>query len=226
MAVVSNVFKDIINYLRPIDNATQNEIVEQGIVENKPFTLKNPRSTRYTWGKGETNQNKFKYWKPKSEKDLSPSGYFQEQQIKKQEEENPQLKELPLHDTTIPSTCLRTVKYDPAMESLTVQFQGKNSKKYWYPNVPANQIINLMKAPSKGQYFLSQIHDQYTLNPGHKADVNKAANQRRQTSYKYAQKQYNRAKTAMNKLGLRTQQALAKSFQNQGTGKVIEDPND
>lgn len=224
--MASNLFKDIINYLRPIDATTQNEIVDQGIIENKPFTLKNPRSTRYSFTEAETNRNKYKYWKPSSQKDLSPSGYMQEAQLKKAEEDNPQLKALPVHDTTIPSTCLRTVKYDPAMESLTVQFQGKNSKKYWYPNVPAYQIIDLMKAPSKGQYFLSQIHDQYTLNPGHKAEQNKFNNSRRATSYKYAQRQYNRAKGAMNKLGLQTQQALIKSAQNRGTGKVIEDPND
>lgn len=223
MAVISNVFKDIINYLRPVDTATQNDIVEQGIVENKPFTLKNPRSTRYTFGSGETNRDKFKYWKPKSEKELSPSGYFQEQQIKKAEEENPALKELPLHDTTIPSTCLKTVKYDPAMESLTVQFQGKNSKKYWYPNVPAKEIIDLMKAPSKGRYFLQNIHNQFTLNPGHRPKQNQFNNSRRATSYKYTQKQYNTAKKAMNRLGLRTQQALVKSAQNKGTGKVIEE---
>lgn len=218
-----NIFKDIINYLRPIDEMTQTDIAENGIQQNKTFTLKNPRSTRYTFGKGETNRDLFKNWRPAKPKELSPNGYMQEQELKKAEEQNPQLKELPIHDTTIPSTCLKTVKYDPAMESLTVQFQGKNNKKYWYPNVPSNEIVNLMKAPSKGQYFLRNIHDQFTLNPGHEAAQNALANNSRHTSYKYAQKQYNKAKSAMNKLGLRTQQALVKSAQNRGVGKVIEE---
>lgn len=218
-----NFFKDIINYLRPIDDKTQNEIVENGIEENKTFTLKNPRSTRYTFGKGETNRDLFKHWKPANSKDLSPSGYLQEQQVKKMTEDNPILKDLPLHDTTIPSTCLRTVKYDPAMESLTVQFQGKNNKKYWYPNVPANEIVDLMQAPSKGRYFLQNIHDQYTLNPGHLPEQNKFNNQKRSTSYRYVQKQYDKAKKAMNKMGLPMQQKIAQGALNRGVGKTIDE---
>lgn len=217
-----NIFSDIIDYLRPIDKGMQDTIAEQGIQQNKSFTLKNPRSQRYTTVRelAGGDDKKFKTWKPTG-KQLSPNGFMQETELKKEMEKNPDLK--PVFTESVPSTCLKTVKYDPAMESLTVQFQGKNSKKYWYPNVPSDQIVNLMKAPSKGRYFLQNIHDQYTLNPGHNPSQNKFNNQRKATSYKYTQKQYNKAKSAMNKLGLQTQQALIKSAQNRGTGKVIEE---
>lgn len=218
--VWTNIFKDIVDYLRPIDEGMQNTIVEDGIEQNKTFTLKNPRSQRYTTIRQLAGgpDSKFKNWRPTG-KSLSPNGFMQEQELKNLREKNPELG--PSFTESVPSTCLKTIKYDPAMESLTVQFQGKNKKKYWYPNVPASEVISMMKAPSKGHYFLENIHDQYTLNPGHRPEENEFNNSRRQTSYKYTQKQYNKAKTALNSLGLRTQQALIKSAQNKGTGKYI-----
>lgn len=219
-----SVFKGITNFLKPLDEGTQNNIVEQGIEENKTFTLKDPRSQRYTTIRQLAGgpDKKYKSWRPTG-KSLSPNGFMQETELKKAREKNPELGTA--FTESVPSTCLKTIKYDPAMESLTVQFQGKNHKKYWYPGVPASQIIDLMKAPSKGHYFLENIHDQYTLNPGHSPSQNKFNNSRKQTSYKYAQKQYNVAKKSLNSLGLATQQALMRSMRNQGTGKYIpEEP--
>ena len=80
-----------------------------------------------------------------------------------------------MYETDIPSTALKYVKYDPKTQELYVKFQGSN-KKYWYPRVPKEKIEELMKAPSKGEYFIKNIHDVYTVNPGHRPENNSSKN--------------------------------------------------
>lgn len=65
-------------------------------------------------------------------------------------------------DESVSSSALRNVKYDPDTEALNVQFNG-SSKHYFYPAVPLELVQALMKAPSKGEFFMKNIHDQYSM---------------------------------------------------------------
>ena len=140
--------------------------------EGKQITL-SPKSDRYTY-ENQEDTNYDKNWKPETEeekKTLSPAGYF------RKSEEAAVKQEKGINDTnedlynkkqiSIPSTALSSINYDPDTEGLTVKFQG-NSKSYFYPGVPLELVQALLKAPSKGEFFLANIHDQYTMNPGHK----------------------------------------------------------
>lgn len=159
-------------------------------------------------------------FKPKSEMEkasLSPNGFFMGDQLKDKREElkeekiaqgKAKYKNLGLrwtanrakeavadaenarvYETEVPSTAIRKVKYDPKTESLYVSFTDSN-KKYFYPRVPKSLIEKWMNAGSKGQFFLNNIHDQYTLNPGHKHSANVAKNDKINNYYKKMQKYY------------------------------------
>ena len=62
----------------------------------------------------------------------------------------------------IPSTAIKKIKYNPKDEGLKVRFQG-GSKEYFYPSVPTELIQRWLKAPSKGEFFMKNIHDQYSI---------------------------------------------------------------
>lgn len=94
-----------------------------------------------------------------------------------------------VYETEVPSTAIKKVKYDPKTESLYVSFTDSN-KKYFYPRVPKALIEKWMQAGSKGQFFLQNIHDQYTLNPGHSSRENQRKNQNINNYYKKMAKYY------------------------------------
>jgi glutaredoxin 2 len=99
----------------------------------------------------------------------------------------------------IPSTAIKKFKYDPKTEELYVTFQGSN-KKYWYPRVPKEKIEEMMNAPSKGEYFMQNIHDQYSVNyqlhKTHSPQSNMASNRAIKGYYKKMQKAYNKGRKA------------------------------
>lgn len=69
----------------------------------------------------------------------------------------------------IPSTAINNIKYNPKDEGLKVKFQG-GKKEYFYPAVPVELIQRWLKAPSKGEFFMQNIHDQYSIfRKNHKA---------------------------------------------------------
>ena len=63
---------------------------------------------------------------------------------------------------SIPSTAIKNIQYDPDTELLRVKFSSGN-KTYDYPGVPLELVEALMKAPSKGEFFMANIHDQYSM---------------------------------------------------------------
>ncbi len=63
---------------------------------------------------------------------------------------------------SVPSTAIKNIKYDPKTELLRVKFSSGN-KTYDYPAVPLELVQALMKAPSKGEFFMANIHDQYSM---------------------------------------------------------------
>lgn len=135
-----------------------------------------PRSDRYTYNESnDTDYNK--NWKPstKEEKEtLSPGGFHRvKERAKAKAELQGQMSDQDFNDAykekqmSVDSTCLSNLEYDPEDRILAVKFQG-NSKQYKYPQVPMELVQGLMKSPSKGEFFMEKIHDQYTLNPGHR----------------------------------------------------------
>lgn len=176
------------------------------INSGKSIVMTNPLSARYTFTRqlaGEDNK-KFHPKTADEKETLSPRGFFRGKEIdqegrnlvnnrlakveerRKAEGKAPltadqkdlvkeQAENERMYETDIPSTALKYVKYDPKTQELYVKFQGSN-KKYWYPRVPKEKVEELMKAPSKGEYFIKNIHDVYTVNPGHRPENNSSKN--------------------------------------------------
>ncbi len=138
--------------------------------EGKIVTFK-PKSDRYTYG-NQADTEYDKKWKPetKEEKEtLSPKGYYrvgEREQIRKDLQGG--IDDKTFNDNyhekqiSVDSTAIKDIQYDPDTEGLTVTFQGSN-KKYFYPAVPMELVQALMKAPSKGEFFMANIHDQYSM---------------------------------------------------------------
>lgn len=172
-------------------NIEEQDKLKQSLDAGKTISIKTPKSERYTYYAGLAGK-KMEGFKPqtKEERDtLSPIGFFRigerdseaQKKIKErvkaaasmmgQEELTPDQEKLVTAQAQreqpitqdIPSTALKKLKYDPKTQELYVTFQGSN-KKYWYPNVPKEKVEELMNAPSKGEYFLNNIHDQYSVN--------------------------------------------------------------
>lgn len=158
-----------------------------------------PKSDRYTYDNKE-DSNYDKKWTPrtKTEKEtLSPDGYHRvgERDEKKAElqgdmddkdfDEFYQEKQI-----SVDSTALANIEYDPETEGLKVEFQG-SSKEYFYPGVPIEKVQALMKAPSKGEYFMENIHDQYSM---YGKDHRKKDKKQRKAIKKYMQSYYKQHK--------------------------------
>lgn len=183
--------------------------------DNKSIVFK-PKSLRYTY-EDRANTDLNSKWKPSDKNnnpddELSPKGYFRPMTSKRinknydRSVENPDrledfyntnkafFKSKDEANTTtnerrnisIDSTAIKQFSYDPKTEGLTVQFQ-KNSKKYFYPRVPVSLIKQWIEANSKGEFFLSNIHDQYSMNPSHRHSTNV----KNKNWYKWFKKHYN-----------------------------------
>jgi len=61
--------------------------------------------------------------------------------------------------TSVRSSNIRSVGYDPASRTLEVEFQSEGV--YQYSSVPENVYQGLMQAASKGSYFHDHIKDRY-----------------------------------------------------------------
>ena len=227
--VMSNIFsklKDKFNNTSS-SNIEENDKIKQSLDAGKTINVKTPKSERYTYYAGLAGK-KLEKFKPESkeEKDtLSPIGFFRtgerqseaqkkiQERIKaaasmmNQKELTPDQEKLVTAQAQreqpftqdIPSTAIKKFKYDPKTEELYVTFQGSN-KKYWYPRVPKEKIEEMMNAPSKGEYFMQNIHDQYSVNyqlhKTHSPQSNMASNRAIKGYYKKMQKAYNKGRKA------------------------------
>jgi hypothetical protein len=61
--------------------------------------------------------------------------------------------------TPVESSNLKGVHYDPNTQALTVQFHTGGM--YRYEQVPVSIYDDLMKAPSKGKFFIQKIRTTY-----------------------------------------------------------------
>ena len=226
---VANIFsklKDRFNNTSSTDIEEQDKI-KQSLDAGKTIKINTPKSERYTYYAGLAGK-KLEKFKPETqeEKDtLSPIGFFRvgerqseaqkkiQERIKsaasmlQQKELTPDQEKLVTAQAQqeqpftqdIPSTAIKKFKYDPKTEELYVTFQGSN-KKYWYPRVPKEKIEEMMNAPSKGEYFMQNIHDQYSVNyqlhKNHNPQNNKTANKNIRNYYKKMQKAYNKGRKA------------------------------
>ena len=226
---VSNIFaklKDRFNNTSST-NIEEQDKIKQSLDAGKTINVKTPKSERYTYYAGLAGK-KLEKFRPETseEKDtLSPIGFFRvgerqseaqkkiQERIKaaasmmNQKELTPDQEKLVTAQAQreqpftqdIPSTAIKKFKYDPKTEELYVTFQGSN-KKYWYPRVPKEKIEEMMNAPSKGEYFMQNIHDQYSVNyqlhKNHKPENNRASNRAIKNYYKKMQKAYNKGMKA------------------------------
>ena len=204
-------------------NIEEKDKIKQSLDAGKTIKINAPKSERYTYYAGLAGK-KLEKFKPQTseEKDtLSPIGFFRtgerqaeaqkkiQERIKsaasmlQQKELTPDQEKLVTAQAEkeqpftqdIPSTAIKKLKYDPKTQELYVTFQGSN-KKYWYPRVPKEKIEELMEAPSKGEYFMKNIHDQYSVNyqlhGNHNPQNNRTANKAIHNYYKKMQKAYNK----------------------------------
>jgi hypothetical protein len=225
MAALANIFEKIKDRFSNTSssNIEEQDKIKQSLDAGKTIKINTPKSERYTYFAGLAGK-KLEKFKPETqeEKDtLSPIGFFRvgERQNEAQKKIQERIKaaasmmnqkeltpdqealvtaqaqrEQPMTQD-IPSTAIKQFKYDPKTQELYVTFQGSN-KKYWYPRVPKEKIEEMMEAPSKGEYFLKNIHDQYSVNyqlhGNHKPQNNRTANKVIRNYYKKMQRAYNK----------------------------------
>ena len=225
MAALTNIFEKIKDRFSNTSssNIEEQDKIKQSLDAGKTIKINAPKSERYTYFAGLAGK-KLEKFKPETqeEKDtLSPIGFFRvgERQNEAQKKIQERIKaaasmmnqkeltpdqemlvtaqaqrEQPMTQD-IPSTAIKQFKYDPKTKELYVTFQGSN-KKYWYPRVPKEKIEEMMEAPSKGEYFLKNIHDQYSVNyqlhGNHKPQNNRTANKVIRNYYKKMQRAYNK----------------------------------
>ena len=208
-------------------NVLQQDEIKTALNNDKTITINSPKSERYTYLPGTAGKwlEKFKP-ETREEKDtLSPTGFFRQGEIDEQRQKKiaehinkaaadlgrkkltkgqealvtKQAQQEAMITQDIPSTAIKKIKYDPKTQELYVTFQGSN-KKYWYPRVPKEKIEELMEAPSKGEYFLKNIHDQYSVNyqlhGNHNPQNNKIANKNIRNYYKKMRKSYEKGMKA------------------------------
>lgn len=222
--MIGNIFDKVKTKFKDISSSdiAENAKVSEALKAGKTISIKNPQSERYTYMPNLTGTKDLKKFTPttQEEKDtLSPIGFFRvgekdderqkkiKEQIKKaastlgrkkltkgQEElVTKQAESQQLYTQDIPSTAIKNVKYDPKTQELWVTFQGSN-KKYWYPRVPSEKVEAMLNAPSKGEYFLNNIHDQYSVNyqlhKNHRPENNAASNRAIKNYYKKMRKSY------------------------------------
>lgn len=208
-------------------NVLQQDEIKTALNNDKTITINSPKSERYTYLPGTAGKwlEKFKP-ETREEKDtLSPVGFFRQGEIDEQRQKKiaehinkaaadlgrkkltkgqealvtKQAQQEAMITQDIPSTAIKKIKYDPKTQELYVTFQGSN-KKYWYPRVPKEKVEELMEAPSKGEYFLRNIHDQYSVNyqlhGNHNPQNNKIANKNIRNYYKKMRKSYEKGMKA------------------------------
>ena len=204
-------------------NIDQQSKIDEALNAGKKITIKAPKSERYTYLPNVTGKALEKF-KPETreEKDtLSPIGFFRQGEI--DEERNKKIAEKikeaaaqlgrkkltkgqeklvtkqaqseQMYTQDVPSTAIKKMKYDPVTKSLYVTFVG-GKKAYWYPRVPKEKIEEMMAAPSKGEYFMKNIHDQYSVNyqlhGNHDPRNNRNANNIAKNYYKKMEKAYSK----------------------------------
>ena len=64
-------------------------------------------------------------------------------------------------ETSVASTAVKTISYDPKNGNLDIQYTSGNTK-YRYPNVPPEVVTEFLDSPSKGKYLYYVIRPEYS----------------------------------------------------------------
>lgn len=73
--------------------------------------------------------------------------------------------------TSVESTAIQQVGYDPQTQELQVQFKGGDGTVYSYPNVPEGDVEQFLNAPSKGRDMAYHIKPNFSV-PGYRGNGN------------------------------------------------------
>ena len=167
MNVFSNVLKKM--FTKTFDDlAPQNykdiSKAESAIEKGRTVNLGNMQSKRYTYG-GDTGYTKDELDKlgissPGAENNIKKSGksglytakQMHEADIDTSKENRPE----DVDERNIASTAIQDLKYNPKTKIAEVTFRG-GSHSYAYPDVPEQNIKDMIRAPSKGIAFGKEI---------------------------------------------------------------------
>ena len=166
-----NIFNTILNkmFTKTFDNlAPQNykEIskAETAIDKGRTVSLGDMQSKRYTYGNDigmdKTEAEKLGPLSPGEKTNLSKSGHtglytakqMHEADIDTSVENRPE----DVDERNIDSTAIQDLKYNPETKIAEVTFRG-GSHSYAYPDVPEQNIKDMIRAPSKGIAFGKEI---------------------------------------------------------------------
>lgn len=157
-----------------LSNKEVHDAIDQGAIPKGGLDW-NPRSDRYTYGNLE-DANYDKDWvptTPEEKETLTPDGYHRvgaRQEVKAALKGDMSEKDFDEayaeKQISIDSTAFDNVHFDedenmPGYLIPIVTFKG-NKTRYRYRPVPIELIEAWMKAPSKGEFFMEHIHDQYS----------------------------------------------------------------
>lgn len=166
-----NIFNTILNkmFTKTFDNlAPQNykEIskAEKDIDKGRTINLGNMQSKRYTYG-GDTGYtqdelNKLGITSPGAENNIKKSGksglYTAKQMHESGIDISAENRPEDVDERNIDSTAIQDLKYNPETKIAEVTFRG-GSHSYAYPDVPEQNIKDMIRAPSKGIAFGKEI---------------------------------------------------------------------
>lgn len=66
----------------------------------------------------------------------------------------------PETETSVSSTAVKSVRYNPKTQELRITYVGGN-KEYSFPNVPKEVVTEFLESPSKGKYLAHYIKPNY-----------------------------------------------------------------
>lgn len=166
-----NIFDTILNkmFTKTFDNlAPQNykEIskAEKDIDKGRTINLGNMQSKRYTYGTDigmdKSEAEKLGPLSPGEKTNLKKSGrtglYTAKQMHESDIDTSAENRPEDVDERNIDSTAIQDLKYNPETKIAEVTFRG-GSHSYAYPDVPEQNIKDMIRAPSKGIAFGKEI---------------------------------------------------------------------
>lgn len=118
---------------------------EQKLLKNKPFDMKKLYSERYV-------QNK-DLGQPTTKK---PEGWTGLNTRKEMEKSGMSTKGLNVSSADIQSTAIGRIRYNPKSTNLYITFRN-GDKEYLFPGVEKEKVLQMAKAPSKGEFYHEKI---------------------------------------------------------------------
>lgn len=122
------------------DKPTQ-EAIRQDVAKGRKISVSSPQSSRWS---------------------VDQQGLM-DLRSKAEQKEQPDV-EAPLKETSVASTAVKSIDYNPKTRNLDIQYTT-GPKKYRFPNVPPEAVTEFLEAPSKGKWLYYEIQPKYSTNP-------------------------------------------------------------